>query len=81
MVGFGGFGTADSFVGGIRSSLTVSGGRPSFFLRFFSPGFDAREGFVRPIAAAFAFHGSGAPYRIGIPAKIRLINEIWMNET
>ena len=52
------------------SSLTVSGGRPSFFWHFFSSGLSAQVGFVRPIAAAFAFHGSGAPYLIGIPSKI-----------
>jgi hypothetical protein len=44
-----------------RSSLIVSGGRPSFFLRFLASGFGARVGFVRPIAAALAFHGSAAP--------------------
>ena len=61
MVGFGGFGTADFFAGSVRSSLTVSGGRPSFFLRFFSSGFGVREGFVRPISAALTFHGSVIP--------------------
>ena len=57
-------------VGFPRSSLTVSGGRPSFFLRCLSDGFGARVGFVRPITAALAFQGSAAPYRIGAPPKI-----------
>jgi hypothetical protein len=52
----------------------VSGGRPSFFLRCLSAGFGALVGFVRPIAAAFTFHGSATPYRINAPSgKLKLI--------
>jgi hypothetical protein len=59
-VGFGNLET-DFFVGAPRSSLLVSGGRPSFFLRCFSAGLGAQEGLVRPISAAFTFHGSRIP--------------------
>ena len=54
---------------GLKSSFIVSGGQPSFFFRFFSPGFVARVGLVLPISAAVTFHASGRRYRIGIPSK------------
>lgn len=44
-------------VAGFRSSFLVSGGRPSFFLRFCVAASGARDGFVRPICAAVACHG------------------------
>ena len=51
-----------------KSSFTVSGGRPSFFLLFLTVIFGARDGLVRPIRSRTLFHRSACPYRIGTPS-------------
>ena len=51
-----------------KSSFTVSGGWPSFFLLFLTVIFGARDGLVCPICSWTLFHRSACPYRIGTPS-------------